>query len=253
MIDYGLVSIITPCYNAELCIEETIQSVLSQTYLNWELLICDDCSTDQTVEIILQYCQRDSRIKLFKTNQNTGSPSQPRNIALDAAHGDYLAFLDADDVWYPRKLEEQLDFMIGRNVDFVYSNYEKMNYVGQRRNRMVYVRSKSTYWDMLESDSIPCLTALIKKEYIGNVRFRLLPKEDYEFWLEIMRVKSLVAYNTNQVHAIYRESKNSRSGNKFAMIRKQWYILRQIEHVKRIPASYFMVIYLVKGFLKYIK
>ena len=253
MKNYGLVSIITPAYNAARFIGETIESVLRQTYPHWELLIVDDCSTDDSVKIINQYSIKDPRIKLLSTDKNTGSPSEPRNIALEAAMGRYIALLDADDIWLPNKLEEQLEFMEINDFDFVYSNYEKMNYQGKRNNRIVCTRSVSTYWDILESNGIPCLTVLLKREIIGDIRFQQTPKEDYVFWLTIMRTRNITAYNTNRIHAIYRESKNSRSGDKWDMIRKQWYVLRMVENVKRVPAVYFMSIFLVKGFLKFLK
>lgn len=212
MKNYGTVSIITPTYNVVQFIRETIESVLKQTYPYWELLIVDDCSTDDSVKIINQYSIKDPRIKLLSTDKNTGSPSEPRNIALEAAMGRYIALLDADDIWLPNKLEEQLEFMEINDFDFVYSNYEKMNYQGKRNNRIVCTRSVSTYWDILESNGIPCLTVLLKREIIGDIRFQQTPKEDYVFWLTIMRTRNITAYNTNRIHAIYRESKNSRSG-----------------------------------------
>ena len=98
------ISVITPCYNAESTIRETIDSVLRQTFKDWELLIIDDCSTDNSAEIIREYSSRDSRIKYFKTEEKSGSPSTPRNIGIDNASGEYIAFLDADDVWLPDKL-----------------------------------------------------------------------------------------------------------------------------------------------------
>ena len=253
MKNYGLISIITPAYNAAPFIGQTINSVLRQTYPHWELLICDDCSTDDTVKIIKQFNATDNRIRLLSTPKNTGSPSIPRNIALNEAKGKYIAFLDADDSWFPEKLEEQLAFMENNHYDFVYSNYEKMDFQGKRKDRYVCTKSASTFWDILESNGIPCLTVLLRRETIEGIRFKQFAKEDYVFWLEILRTKGIVAYNTNKVHALYREAKNSRSGNKVKMIKQQWYILRGVEKVKRVPAIYFMSIFIIKGFLKYLK
>lgn len=253
MRDFGLVSIITPAYNAASYIGEAIESVLKQTYTRWELLICDDCSKDDTVNVVKQFCAQDCRIRLLTTAENTGSPSIPRNIALNEAEGNYIALLDADDIWLPKKLEEQLSFMEKYHYEFVYSNYEKMDFQGKRKDRFVCTRNVSTFWDILESNGIPCLTTLLRREIIGDIRFKQYPKEDYVFWLEILRTKGITAYNTNKIHAVYREAKNSRSGNKVKMIKQQWYILRVIEKVKKIPAIYFMSIFLIKGFLKYLK
>ena len=168
---YPLISIITPCYNAAPFIAQTIESVLAQTYPHWEMLIVDDCSTDRSVEVIQAYVNRDSRIKYFKTDHSSGSPSLPRNIGLEQAQGEYIAFLDSDDAWFPSKLEEQVIFMESGPYDFVYSDYEKMAWNGKRNQRLIQVRRISSFWDMLESNEIPCLTVLLRKDLIGEARF----------------------------------------------------------------------------------
>lgn len=252
-LEKGLVSIVTPCYNAERYIADTITSVQAQTYTKWEMMVVDDCSTDNSAEVIKKLAREDSRIKYFKTDKPSGSPTKPRNIALDKARGEYIAFLDADDLWLPQKLEEQLAFMTSQNACFVYSDYEKMNASGKRGSRIVRVKKVTRYWDMLESDSVPFLTALIKTCSIGNIRFRDTAKEDYVFWLELLRKHEITAYNTRKLHAYYREAQGSRSGNKLDMIRKQWFVLRKIEKAKWVPSVYFMTMYLIKGVSKYIK
>jgi teichuronic acid biosynthesis glycosyltransferase TuaG len=248
----SLVSIVTPCYNAERVISYTIESVLAQSYQNWELLIVDDCSTDKTAEIIAKYCKQDSRIKYLKTNESSGSPSLPRNIGLENAKGRYIAFLDSDDLWLPDKLKEQVEFMQNHGYRFVYSNYEKINYSGERNNRVIKGKETVTYWDTLCSCDIPCLTVIMDRDIIGDTRFKSICKEDYAFWLEILR-KGIRAYNTNANHALYRETPNSRSSNKWAMIKNQWYVLTQVEGVLTPIALYFMIPFLFKGFSKYIK
>lgn len=252
MNNIGLVSIITPCYNASSTISQTIDSVLKQTYGNWEMLIIDDCSTDESADIIKKYCKEDARIKYFKTENSTGSPSIPRNIGIDNAKGQYIAFLDADDLWLPEKLEKQMCFIQKEDYEFIYSNYEKINPEGKRNNRIIKMPLHSTYWDILETCSIPCLTALIKKETIGEIRFKQIFKEDYAFWLDILRNR-IIAHNCNETLALYREQYNSRSSNKFAMIKNQWNILTKIEGVKTFVAYYCMIKFLYKGIIKYIK
>ena len=247
-----LISIITPCYNSERTIKQTIESVLAQTYPHWEMLIVDDCSTDLSAEIIRTYVNHDSRIKYFKTDHPSCSPSHPRNIGLEQAQGEFVAFLDSDDIWFPMKLEEQISYMEIGHYGFVYSDYEKITWDGKRNQRIIRGKRISSFWDTLESCEIPCLTVLLHKDLIGRSCFNPIPKEDYAFWLERLR-KGHKAYNTGKVHALYREAKNSRSGNKFEMFKKQWYILRKVEGVKRIPAAYFMFIFAYKGFLKYRK
>lgn len=247
-----LVSIITPCYNSAPYITEAIHSVISQSYSNWEMLIVDDCSSDNSSSIIQSYASIDNRIKYFKTEVRSGAPAQPRNIGIEKAQGEYIAFLDSDDIWLSDKLKEQCEFLEENHLSFVYSDYEKISWDGKREERIIRARTTSTYWDTLESCSIPCLTVLLTRELLGNTRFKSIPKEDYGFWLEILR-KGCIAHNTRKIHALYREAKSSRSGNKFAMLKGQWYVLRNIEGVKRIPAFYFMVLFILKGGIKYLK
>ena len=248
--DY-LVSIIVPTYNACEYIQQTISSVLFQTYHNWELLIIDDCSSDNTISIVKEFAESDPRIRYFSTNQNTGSPSQPRNIGIEQAKGDYIAFLDSDDIWLPNKLEEQLAFMQEHGYDFVYSNYEKMSWDGKREQRIVKVKGSASYKDILKTNEIPCLTVLLKKELLENVRFKSVPDEDCVCWLDILK-RGYRAYNTGKVHAVYREAKQSRSSNKFKMFKERWYILRDIEKVSFIPAVYYLTIYAFRGLAKYL-
>lgn len=247
-----MVSIITPCYNAARCIQDTIQSVISQTYQDWEMLIVDDCSTDNSVEIVKSLAAKEPRIKLFSTEKPSGSPSLPRNIGIENAKGEYIAFLDADDLWLPDKLSEQVKFLENNGYKFVYSDYEKINYDGVRNNRKIRMAQSSSFWDILESCSIPCLTVLLKMNIINETRFKSTPKEDYAFWLDILK-KDVIAHNTGKIHALYREQQQSRSSNKFKMISQQWFVLRNIQGVKPIVASYFMLIFLFKGFFKYLK
>lgn len=247
-----IISIITPAYNAEKTINETIQSVLNQTYNNWELLIIDDCSTDKTKEIIHNYTSVDKRIKYFKTDKPSGGPSIPRNIGIKNSNGRYIAFLDSDDIWLPNKLEEQLNFLLSHNYKFVYSNYEKISYEGKRNNRFIIVRNVSTYNDTLKSCEIPCLTILLEKSIIENREFKNIGKEDYIMWLEILR-NGNVAYNTGKIHALYREANNTRSSNKLKMIYQQWNVIRNIEKQNLIKSIYYLSTYLFKGYLKYLK
>lgn len=248
--DY-LVSIIVPTYNACEYIQQTISSVLFQTYHNWELLIIDDCSSDNTISIVKEFAESDPRIRYFSTNQNTGSPSQPRNIGIEQAKGDYIAFLDSDDIWLPNKLEEQLAFMQEHGYDFVYSNYEKMSWDGKRGQRIVKVKESASYKDILKTNEVPCLTVLLKRSLLDDVRFKSVPDEDCVCWLDILK-KGYRAYNTGKVHAVYREAKQSRSSNKFKMFKERWYILREIEKVSFVPAVYYLTIYAFRGLAKYL-
>jgi glycosyltransferase involved in cell wall biosynthesis len=135
MINFSsLVSIITPCYNSARFISETIESVLSQTYQNWEMLIVDDCSTDASYEIVLEYAAKDKRIKAYRMEHNSGAAAC-RNKAIELSQGEYVAFLDSDDLWLPEKLEKQLQFMQDHNADFSFTEYEHIDEEGKQIER----------------------------------------------------------------------------------------------------------------------
>lgn len=246
-----LVSIVVPCYNADKFISQTIESVIAQTYRNWELLVIDDCSTDKTSDIVLSYCQKDHRIKLYHTDTQSGGPSFPRNRGIQLSKGNLIAFLDADDIWLPNKLSEQVSFLLINDYDFVFSNYEKISENGSRNNRVVRMKSVVNYSMMLRSSEIPCLTVLLKKSLIKNKYFKAVGKEDYLLWLEILKKGGGHAYNTCKVHALYRERLNSRSSNKFLMLYQQWVILRDFERLNLFDAVYCLVTYMVRGIRKY--
>lgn len=247
-----MVSIITPCYNAESTIAQTIESILAQTFEDWEMQIIDDCSTDSSPEIIKGYAAKDSRIKYFKTPNKSGSPSLPRNIGIDNSKGKYVAFLDSDDLWLPDKLERQIKFLEENGYDLGYSYYEKMDWEGRRNNRIICTRAKTRYRDILKSNSIPCLTSIIKKDKIENTRFKQIPQEDFCFWLDILK-KGIVAHNLCEVTALYREAKTSRSANKLDMFKGYWNVIRNHQHIGFLPSCLYMVTYTIYGFAKYLK
>ena len=247
-----VVSIITPCYNASATIAETIESVQSQTYSSWELLIIDDSSTDHSDEIIMKYATQDCRIRYFRTEHPSGSPALPRNIGIESARGKYIAFLDSDDIWLPDKLELQMNFMANNDYSVIYSYYEKINHLGERNNRIVKTRHKTTYRNLLKSNSIPLLTAVIARETIGQVRFRQIPQEDFCFWLDIFK-HGHEAYNLPVVTALYRVVENSRSARKVSMFKGYWNVLRNYQNIGRLKTCYYSVTYALCGIIKYLK
>lgn len=246
------VSIITPCYNAESTIVQTIESVVNQTYQNWEMLIVDDFSSDNSAEIIKNYASKDNRIKYFKTNKPSGSPSLPRNIGIENAKGKFIAFLDADDLWLPDKLKKQVIFMEENAVNLSYSYYEKMSWNEDRNNRLIKTRPLTTYKSILKSNSIPCLTSMITRSAIGETRFKQIPQEDFCFWLDILK-KGYVAYNMCESTALYRVSKDSRSSNKLDMFKGHWNVIRNHQHIPLIKCLYYMTTYTILGLKKYLK
>lgn len=246
------VSIIMPMYNMEAFICDAIESVIAQTYTNWELLITDDCSTDHSVKIVKEYAEKDDRIKLFSTHHNTGGPSEPRNISLSQATGDLVAFLDSDDMWLPGKLCEQVDFMEKNGYTFIYSNVERVSVDGVRSGRIDKRKVKTCYWNMLKVNQIPAGSAMIVREKIMNVRYRSLPMEDFIFWLDILR-KGDVAYNCGRTHALYRVRPGSRSGSVVDKIKEYWFVLRDVEHISFACSVVLMFPYLTNGFIRYLR
>lgn len=248
----ALVSVITPCYNASSTISHTIDSVLKQTYDNWEMLIIDDCSTDESADIIKKYCKEDARIKYFRTENSTGSPSIPRNIGIDNAKGQYVAFLDADDLWLPEKLDMQIKFITVNNYDIVYSFYEKVDYKGERNGRIIRTRKKTTYDNILNTNSIPCLTSMLRRDIIGETQFRQIPQEDFCFWLDILK-KGYQAHNQCDVTALYRETASSRSANKLDMFKGYWNVIHNHHDIPFLSSCFHMLVYAFNGLAKYLK
>lgn len=247
-----LVSIVTPCYNSERYIRYAIESVISQTYKNWEMIIVDDCSTDNSVTIIMEYCEKDCRIKYLTTGIASGSPTKPRNIGIAKAKGRYIAFLDSDDIWLPNKLEVQLPLLKNDDVAIVYSYYEKITEAGERSGRVIKSALNHSYKSLLFGNEIGCLTAVIDT-YKGNkCYFQYIGHEDYALWLSILK-KGFIAKNAQEVLGLYRVRKLSVSSNKVRIIYWVWNIYRNCEKLS-IPLSLFYLCSdLIKSFLKSFK
>lgn len=246
----SLVSIITPLYNSEKYIEETIESVLNQTYKNWEMLIVDDCSKDNGVEIVNEYVLKDKRIKLFRNEKNEGV-SFSRNRAIDLSQGKYIAFLDSDDLWKREKLEKQISFMEKNNIDLSYTGYEKINMDGSLRGE-IKVPEKLDYRELLKNCLINCISGVYRKEKLEVFRFRKTKAEDYIFWLEILKQVDY-AYGIQESLAYYRVSNNSRSSNKLDIVKFHWKIYREYEKLNFFKAVYYYFIYIKRGMGRYKK
>lgn len=244
-----LVSIIMPVHNAAKYLNESISSVLLQTYLNWELLIVDDCSTDDSFSIITRYVVQDTRIRSFKTLSPSGSPTLPRNIGVEHAQGRYIAFLDSDDAWMPDKLEKQLKLFEDEQVAIVFSDYEKMSEEGERNNRVVRAPREVDYKHLLRSNVIGCLTVIYDTEKVGTMFFPHHAHEDYILWLSILK-KGYVARNTGTVEALYRVCLSSVSSNKMRVLFWQWDIYRSVEKVGFLKSVYYFLHYAYKAYKK---
>lgn len=244
-----MVSIITPCYNAGAFIGDAIESVLSQTYQDWEMIIVDDYSKDNSAEIIQGYASKDNRIIYLRTDAPSGSPAKPRNIAIEKAKGRYIAFLDADDVWLPSKLEDQIKLFEDKRVAATYTNYEKMSEDGRKNCRYVIARKEVTYDQLLKGNVIANSTGMYDTQKVGKVYSPYVHHEDYVLWLSILK-KGYIARNTNQVHALYRLRKGSVSSDKLKVLGWQWHIYRDVEGLGFLKTCYCFAHYAVRATLK---
>lgn len=245
-----LISIVTPCYNASEFISQTIESVLSQSYSDWEMIIVDDHSTDQSADIVKSYSDKDDRIVLLSTERNTGSPAIPRNIGIDNSKGKYIALLDADDIWYPNKLADQLSLMQSKRCRISYTNGEMMDENGNILREM----KKAEWVDYrrtLKRNELSCSSVMFEKESIGDLRFENRPKEDFVFWIQLMNKTGLKAYNTNSVLYAYRLVDNSRSRNKTNIMRQQWQVLRKAAGLNVFDAAYCFCCWALRNVKKY--
>lgn len=246
----GLVSIITPTYNSEKFITETIQSVQNQTYQNWEMLIVDDCSSDKTVDIIQQFMEDDHRIHLLRLNKNSGA-SKARNEAIKLVKGDYMTFLDADDIWFSDFIQNSIDKIDKTGIPFVFSSYRRSN----ENLEFVYsdfiVPQKVTYTDILKTNSISCLTAFLDVKELGVKQMPDIRKrQDMGLWLKYLK-EIPYAYGIQEPKAIYRIRENSLSRDKKALIKYQWQFYRDVEKLSFFESVYYMIQWMVRGFLKY--
>ena len=218
-----LISIITPNYNAVSYIALTIESVLNQTYQNWEMLIQDDCSSDGSYEIALEYARKDSRIKVGRNEKNSGT-AVTRNKAIEIANGDYLAFLDSDDIWFPEKLEKQLDFMLKNNCDFSFSEYEQISENNQSCGKKIKTVKKLTYAKLLMHEWPGCLTVMYDQRQSGKIYTPDVRKNnDRALFLQVVK-KMKNAMGIPECLALYRIQAHGISRNKFKMLKAHFIV-----------------------------
>ena len=228
-----LISIITPNYNCARFIAQTIESVLAQTYTNWEMLIVDDCSTDGSYEIAREYAEKDSRIKVFRNEKNSGA-AVSRNIALDNASGEYIAFLDSDDLWLPEKLQTQLNFMKNSSADFSYTRYRLIDDEGNFWGKVARIPNVLSYSRLKYHDFIGCLTVMYRAEPFKKIRsFDVKNNNDYGLFLQVVR-KSQKVFGLQKVLADYRIRKGGISRNKIKKIPQYFRLMHGFLHIPYI-------------------
>ena len=244
-----LVSIITPSYNSSKYIAHTIDSVLAQTYKKWELIIIDDNSVDDSKKIIAHYVKFDSRIRLIELRENQG-PAIARNIGIEEARGPYIAFLDSDDIWLPKKLELQINFMETHNISLCFSSYFIMDEQGRTIDTFIIPNNRVCYYQLLKTNFIGNLTAIYNAGRIGKVLMENIKHEDYHFWLKILkRIK--YAYGLKPPLAKYRLRKHSTSANKIKAAFWQWNIYRNVERLSLFDSLYYFGNYIYWGIKKH--
>ena len=244
-----LISIITPNYNASKYIAATIESVQKQTYSNWELLIVDDCSSDNSVEIIKTFQKNDARIKLLELTQNAG-PAIVRNEGIKQAQGNYLTFIDADDIWLPNFIEISLK-KIKESEGFVFASYHRFNEDLEPCYKDFIVPSKVNYADILKSNSISCLTAFIDINKLGKFYMpEVLYRQDMGLWLKYLK-RIDVAIGIKQPLAIYRIRKKSHSRNKLNLLKHQWKFYRNVAQLSILESMYYFLCWMFFGVRKY--
>ena len=246
-----LVSIIMPNYNGEKFIAETIESVLNQTYTNWELLITDDCSTDNSVNIINSYADKDGRIKLLKNEKNSGA-AQARNVALKEAKGKWIAFLDSDDMWLPEKLEKQIAFMTANGYKFSCTKYSHIDENSQPLHKVVISPKVIGKRKMFRYNYLGCLTVMYDADAIGVLQVN--PeigngRNDYALWLKAVKKEN--CYYLDEALALYRVRTSSLShGKKLRLVRTHYDLMRLSEGRSKFVSCWYTLKHLFFGTLK---
>lgn len=243
-----LVSIITPMYNAGRYVAKTIESVLAQTYPDWEMIIVDDCSTDGCDKIVKEYQDADSRIHYCVQPRNLGV-AEARNRAIALAKGRYLAFLDSDDLWKPEKLEKQIMFLQKRQAAFVFSACDVIDGEDRTAGKVRQVPETVTYKDLLRGNVIPCLTVVLDRQKTGDVVMPKIPHEDYAAWLSVLR-EQRTAYGLMEPLASYRVADTSVSADKRKAMRWTWQIYHDYLKLGTLKSIYCFVNYVAAAVKK---
>lgn len=237
-----LVSIIMPCYNAERYIAQSIESVLAQSYQNWELIITDDASTDKSVEIISKYSKNDDRISVMVPDEHQGI-ARTRNMSISRARGRFVAFLDNDDLWKPEKLEKQIKFMLEKEIGFSYTSYELVDQDGITKNKIIQTQGVVDYKKYLRNTIIGCGTVMIDRDIVGHFGMPINDtSDDMAAWLSILR-RGFKAYPLDEVLLQYRVTGKSASSNKFKASRDVWRVYRDIEKLSLTKSVFSFVCY----------
>jgi teichuronic acid biosynthesis glycosyltransferase TuaG len=235
-----LVSIITPVYKSGLYISETIQSVLNQKYSNWELLLIDDCSPDNSSQIIKSFMENDSRIKYTRLKKNSG-PAIARNIGIEKANGTYIAFLDSDDNWYGNKLSEQIHYMKENNYAFTFTDYIIRDESTNRDLPYLSRKNRVTYSDEIKFNFIATSTVVFNQHELGKLFMPdIRNRQDWALWIRILE-KTDAAWRLDKKLTLYYRRKDSISSNKLKLIKYHWFIFNSFLDYNRIKSLWMLI------------
>lgn len=229
------VSIIVPMYNAVSTLKETVESVQFQTYRNWELILVDDCSKDETKKMAESFAEKDDRIKVYQMQRN-GGPGAATKMGFKKATGGLVAFLDADDLWAAEKLEKQLKFMVDNNYEFICSDYRWIDETGKNLNKIIKCKAVADYNIILKTCPIGSSTVIITTKQLNKIEIPTIRKNnDYALWLQILRDGTHI-YGMQEVLMDYRIVSTSNSFNKRKMIKYFWKVYREYENFSIIKS-----------------
>lgn len=241
------VSVIMPAYNSSATLGESIQSVVSQTFGDWELLVIDDCSQENLYSIVESF--NDFRIHFIRLSRNSGV-AVARNRGIQEAKGRYIAFLDSDDLWHPEKLEKQLHFMEKNGYAFTYTWYQQFDHDTNHLGNIVRTKPVVDYRELLKGNDIGCLTVMLDRFQIKEIAMPLQRHEDYITWLNILK-QGWTAYSLPLVLAEYRKGKGTLTSNKWRSFLWTWKVYRDSQHLSLIQSGFCMAFYICNGLVKH--
>lgn len=243
-----LISIVVPVYKAERFLKDTIKTVEQQTYKNWELIFVDDCSPDSSIEIINNAINKDSRIKLIQLEKNSGA-AIARNAGIEYAEGEYIAFLDADDLWEKEKLEKQIKFMKEKKCEFSFTGYEFANEDGKGNGKKVKVPNEITYKEALKNTTISTITVMFNVKILGKELIKMpdiRKGQDTATWWKVLK-KIDRAYGINEILSYYRRTENTLSSNKLKALKRTWNLYRKVEKLSIFYSIYNFIFYIINA------
>ncbi|WP_340481005.1 glycosyltransferase family 2 protein [Vibrio anguillarum] len=244
-----LVSIITPSYNSIDYINSVYVSICSQDYQFWEWLVTDDCSSDDTFQFLRELSQKDSRVRVFQNKENSGA-ALSRNNSITKSNGEFIAFIDSDDLWLPNKLSTQVEFMNSNAIDFCFTSYSLIDANNEDLGKTVdtHLTDKISYQDLLRKKAtLGCSTVMIRKSAFSDLKMPpIRTGQDYGLWLKLLKTGAY-AYPLPIILTRYRILPNSISRNKIKKARRQWQIYREIEHLDLLTSIECFIFYALRA------